>query len=126
MRCCEEYPSRQLLLAVRQFNGKEWFECHETLEDLWIGESGEMRDFYQGILQVGVALHHWRNGNFRGAVSLFESGTGYLRKVRPVCQRVAVAELIQDADKVWSALIELGPGRMAELDPQLIPKIRIV
>jgi len=126
MRCCDEFPSRQLMLAIRQFNGKEWFECHETLEDLWIGESGEMRDFYQGVLQVGVALHHWRNGNYRGAVSLFESGTGYLRKVQPICQRVAVAELIQDADKVWSALIELGPSRMAELDPQLIPKIRIV
>ena len=96
MRQCNESPPGQLLLAIRQFNGGEWYECHETLEDLWIGESGEMRDFFQGVLQVGVALHHWRNGNYRGAVSLFESGTGYLRKVQPVCQRVAVTELIQD------------------------------
>jgi predicted metal-dependent hydrolase len=126
MRNCTESPSRELLLAISQFNSGEWFECHETLEELWIGETGEVRDFYQGILQVGVALHHWRNGNFRGAVSLFESGTGYLRKVPPVCQRVAVSELIQSADKVRVTLVEFGPNRMAELDPELIPKVRLV
>jgi uncharacterized protein len=121
-----ESPTRQLLLAISQFNSGEWFECHETLEELWIGKTGEMRDFYQGILQVGVALHHWRNGNFRGAVSLFESGAGYLRNVPPVYQRVAVAELVQAADRARIVLLELGPNRMAELDPELIPKVRIV
>lgn len=126
MQNCTEQPSRQLLLAISQFNRSDWFECHETLEELWIGESGEMRDFYQGILQVGVALHHWRNGNFRGAVSLFETGIGYLRKVQPVCQRVAVSELVNAADRVRNALSELGPNRMAELDPELIPKVRLV
>ena len=42
MRRCDESPPGQLLLAVRQFNAREWFECHETLEDLWIGEEGEI------------------------------------------------------------------------------------
>ena len=62
MRYCEELPPGQLLLAIRQFNSREWFECHETLEELWIGETGEVRDFYQGMLQIAVALHHWRKG----------------------------------------------------------------
>ena len=64
MHCCAESPSGQFLLGIRQFNAGEWFECHETVEDLWIGEEGELRNFYQGIIQVAVALHHWRNGNF--------------------------------------------------------------
>ena len=126
MQSCPEFPSDQLLLAIRQFNAGKWFECHETLEDLWMDETGEMRDFYQGFLQVGVALHHWRNGNFRGAVSLFETGVGYLKKVQHVYQRVAVAELIQAAEKARIALLELGPERMAELDPELIPKVQII
>lgn len=126
MRDCYEFPSQQLFLAIRQFNAGQWFECHETLEDMWVGEMGEMRDFYQGILQVAVALHHWRNGNFNGAVSLLDGGAGYLRRVRAVCQRIDVAALIAAADTLRDALTGLGPDRMNEVDPALIPRLHLV
>ena len=71
---CEESPPGQLLLAIRQFNNREWYDCHETIEELWLGETGEMRNFLQGTLQISVALLHWRNGNYGGAISLLESG----------------------------------------------------
>lgn len=126
MRECSESPSSQLFLAIRQFNRGDWFECHETLEDLWVGEEGELRYFYQGVLQVAVALHHWRNGNFGGAVSLLKGGAGYLRRVAPVCQQVDVSGLIEAADRVLEVLAGLGPDRMRELDPALIPRLRLV
>jgi predicted metal-dependent hydrolase len=123
---CEDSPPGQLLQAIREFNGREWFECHETVEDLWIGSEGEVRDFYQGIIQIAVALHHWRNGNFGGAVSLLKGGAGYLRHVTGECQWVDVAGLIADAGKLQAALEELGKERMEELDPSLIPLIKTV
>jgi predicted metal-dependent hydrolase len=125
-RQCNESPPGQLLQAIREFNGREWFECHETVEDLWVGEEGEVRDFYQGIIQIAVAMHHWRNGNFGGAVSLLKGGAGYLGLVDEVCQWVDVAGLIADADRMRTALEELGRERMAELDPELIPLIKTV
>jgi len=126
MRYCEESPPRQLLEAIRQFNAWEWFECHETLEDLWVGEKGEVRDFYQGILQVAVALHHWRNGNFGGAIRLLKSGVEYLSRVSAVCQWVDVAALIAAAERVRQALEKLGTEDMAALDPSLIPVLKVV
>jgi predicted metal-dependent hydrolase len=123
---CNDSPPGQLLQAIREFNTKEWFECHETLEDLWIGSQGEVRDFYQGIIQVAVALHHWRNGNFGGAVSLLKGGAGYLGHVGASCQWVDVAGLIADADRMRSALEELGREHMETLDPVLIPLIKTV
>lgn len=126
MRYCEESPPRQLLLAIRQFNGRDWYECHETLEDLWVGEEGEVREFYQGILQVAVALHHWRNGNFGGAVTLLEGGVAYLRRVPLVCQWVDVAAFIAAADRAREALVHLGREHMAALDPSLIPVLMVV
>jgi predicted metal-dependent hydrolase len=125
-RQCNESPPGQLLQAIREFNGREWFECHETVEDLWVGEEGEVRDFYQGIIQIAVAMHHWRNGNFGGAVSLLKGGAGYLRHVSEACQWVDVAVLIAGADRMRTALEELGRERMAELDPELIPLIKTV
>jgi predicted metal-dependent hydrolase len=126
MRLCEESPPRQLLLAVRQFNSRDWYECHETLEDLWIGEEGEVREFYQGILQVAVALHHWKNGNFGGAISLLNGGLTYLSHVSAVCQWVDVADVIAAVGRVREALEQLGKENMAALDQSLIPVLRIV
>lgn len=125
-RQCNESPPGTLLQAIREFNNHEWFECHETVEELWIGEEGEVRDFYQGIIQIAVALHHWRNGNFGGAVSLLKGGSGYLRHVAGQCQWVDVAALIAEADRLRAALEELGRERMDALNPDLIPRIKTV
>ena len=125
-RQCNESPPGQLLQGIREFNNRDWFECHETVEDLWVGEEGEIRDFYQGIIQVAVALHHWRNGNFGGALNLLKGGVGYLSRVSEACQWVDVTALIADADRMRAALEELGKERMAELEPGLLPRIKTV
>lgn len=126
MRNCNESPPGQLLLAIRQFNARQWFECHETLEDLWIGEEGETRNFFQGVLQIAVALHHWRNGNYGGAISLLTGGVSYLSKVRDKCMWVDVAQIIADANRLREALEMLGRDKMGELDPSLVPLLKTV
>ena len=126
MRHCEESPPGQLLLAIRQFNSRQWFECHETLEELWIGEEGEVRDFYQGTLQIAVALHHWRNGNYGGAISLLNGGVMLLSHVSEACQWVDVVQLIADANRMREGLQELGSERMNELPPALVPLLHTV
>ena len=125
-RTCEESPPGQLLQGIREFNRHDWYECHETIEDLWLGEEGEVRNFYQGIIQIAIALLHWRNGNFGGAISLLKGGTGYLRHVSDRCQWVDVAGLITDSDRVRVALEELGKEHMELLDRELIPIIKTV
>jgi predicted metal-dependent hydrolase len=126
MRNCEQCPSGELLRAIDEFNRADWFDCHETLEGLWKEEVGEVRDFYQGILQVAVALHHWRGGNFKGAISLLTRGAAYLRRVRPVCQGVDVSGFITDTDRMREVLASLGQARMSALDERLIPLLRLV
>ena len=123
---CHESPPGQLLLGIRQFNGQEWFECHETLEILWLKETGEVRDLYQGIIQIAIALHHWRNGNFGGALSLLAGGTGYLLRVPAVCLWVDVAGFISQVERVRYFLERLGKEKMGELDPALIPRLQTV
>lgn len=122
---CSDSPSGEILQAFGEFNRGDWFECHETLEELWIGSEDEARWFYQGMLQIAVALHHWRNGNYGGAVSLLEGGGAYLQRVSPVCQRIEVAALAAEATRFREELVSLGPERMAELPTALIPKMRL-
>lgn len=62
--------------GVSEFNAARFFECHDTLEDLWSGVRGPSRDFFQGLIQVAVAFHHLTNGNRAGAESLLERALG--------------------------------------------------
>ena len=126
LRQCQDVPPEELLQAVEEFNRGDWFQCHETLEELWVGEKGEVRDLYQGVLQLAVALHHWRNGNFKGALSLFKGANDILSRVPQVCQRVDVAGLRGSAAKLHEALSALGEERMSELAAELLPKARLV
>lgn len=115
-----------MLLGIRQFNNAEWFECHETLEELWAPAAGEVRDLYQGIIQLAIALHHWRNDNFPGAVSLLESGANYLSRVTQPCLWVDVRGLIQQATTMREGLLVLGPQEMARFDQRCLPRIATV
>lgn len=118
-----DQPAPALLLrGIEQFNKGEYWECHETLEELWNAEPGEVRDLYQGILQVGVAFYHLRNNNFAGAMKMFRRGLPRLRGLPEVCQGVRVAELAQDARRFHDLALDLGPERLSEL-PTSFPSI---
>jgi uncharacterized protein len=58
--------------GVAEFNRGYFFECHDTLEDMWTGLRGPARDFFQGLIQVSVAFYHLDNGNLAGAASMLQ------------------------------------------------------
>ena len=75
------------LQGIAYFNACEFFEAHEVWEDLWKSYSGELRLFYKGLIQAAVALHHFGNGNIRGARKVYGSSRGYLAQYGPTCVR---------------------------------------
>lgn len=66
--------------GVREFNAGFFFECHDTLEELWAGVRGEGRDFFQGLIQASVAFYHLGRGNTAGALSMLERALARLEK----------------------------------------------
>ncbi|WP_156120693.1 DUF309 domain-containing protein [Neosynechococcus sphagnicola] len=60
--------------AIAQFNRGEFYDCHDTLEALWVESSDPLRRFYQGLLQIAVACYHLSNQNLRGAAILLGEG----------------------------------------------------
>ena len=122
---CDDPAPAELLCAIKQFNRGEFFECHETLEALWLAEAEPLRRLYQGILQVGVAFHQQRRGSYRGTVYLLDAGIAHLAPFAPACLGVDVAALVAAARQCRAAVVALGPERLAAFDPQLIPRIRL-
>ncbi len=121
---CEKEPPELLIQGIHEFNLGLYYECHETLEELWLTEPAAVRELYQGILQVGVALYKQRQANYRGAVNLLRRALTHLATSSPICQDVDVEQLIKDSQAVLDQLLELGPDRITELDSALLPKVR--
>ena len=101
-------PPRELREAVDQFNRGQYFECHETLEQLWTQEIGPIRSFHQGIIQVATGFHHLRRGNLRGARICLDGGLERLRAAPPELQQVDVARLVTDAEQMRALVVEPG------------------
>ena len=53
--------------GIEQFNVARFFEAHEVWEDLWRATEGELKLFYQGLIQAAVGLVHAQRGNAVGA-----------------------------------------------------------
>ncbi len=120
-----EPPPLELLQGIEQFNRGEFFECHETLEDLWLAEPRPVRYLYQGILQIGVAFHHLRAGRYRPALTLLAKGRGYLEPFAPGHMGVDVQGLLDDAARCQVEVKRLGPQGVDAFDWSLVPMIEV-
>ena len=114
-------PPAELYHGLEQFNRREFFECHETLEALWLAESGPVRELYQGILQVGVGFYHLLRGNRAGALGLLGKGIGHLAPFVPERHGIDVAALVRDARR-WRRAIARGRTATPEDLPQIVYK----
>jgi predicted metal-dependent hydrolase len=112
------------LQGIAYFNACEFFEAHEVWEDLWKNYSGELRLFYKGLIQAAVALHHFGNGNIRGARKVYGSSRGYLAQYRPACSGLDVDKFLSEFDACFAEVAESDEQFPdIELDPERIPEI---
>jgi predicted metal-dependent hydrolase len=124
---CAAPAPPELLQAIHEFNGGDFFEQHETLELLWRATPAEIRHLYEGILQVGVGLHHLFNKhNFRGAAVKLDHGIQLLEAFPAVCHGVDIGRLRADAKAAREHLLELGPERLEAFDRRRIPRVHLV
>jgi predicted metal-dependent hydrolase len=113
--------------AIHEFNAGEFFEQHETLELLWRATPAEIRHLYEGILLIGVGLHHLFNKhNFRGAAVKLDHGIRLLEAFPAVCHGVDIERLRRDAQAARAYLLELGPDQIDAFDRTRIPHVNLV
>lgn len=95
------------------------------LEDIWRHEPDPVRALYQGILQIGVALHHLRRDNWRGAVKLLLAGIEKVERFVPCCMGVDTEGLLGASRRCLALLQQIGPERVHEFDWSLVPQIAV-
>lgn len=98
----------EILRGVVLFEAELFFACHEYFETLW-GQTGDpASDFYQGLIQVAVAMRHLESHNRRGARILLQAGTARLRRYPSVYKGLALGPFLEQLEQMQQDLSEVS------------------
>jgi uncharacterized protein len=100
--------------GVQEFQSGQFYECHDTLEALWIEAQEPDKTFFQGILQIAVACYHLGNQNWRGAVILLGEGIRRLSSYQPEYGTIDVNCLLDTSSALLNYLQSTGPEQIAQ------------
>ncbi|WP_339316004.1 DUF309 domain-containing protein [Paenibacillus sp. FSL R10-2734] len=73
---------------------RDYFECHEVLEELWLAQKRD--PLYKALLQVAVGLYHFRNHNVRGATIMLSGASAKLEGYPAVTLGIDLAKLVEE------------------------------
>ncbi|MNO43913.1 hypothetical protein D3C76_341460 [compost metagenome] len=73
---------------------RDYFECHEVLEELWLARKRD--PLYKALLQVAVGLYHFRNLNVRGAAIMLSGASAKLEEYPATTLGINLAKLVEE------------------------------
>ncbi|MFD2612118.1 DUF309 domain-containing protein [Paenibacillus gansuensis] len=96
-----QYPEAYVRYLIHFHTDRDYFECHEVLEEFWKEHPEDARsELWVGLIQLAVAMYHERRGNCKGAVKMLSSSFN---------------KLIEQGDV---SVLGLNPDRLSKLMKQ--------
>ena len=92
-------PPAKLGQAIREFNRAQYWQCHETLEELWLPEEYPLRLFYQGLIKAAVGLLHLERHNRHGGIAKLRDAQYALTPFSPRFMGVEIENLLSEISK---------------------------
>jgi predicted metal-dependent hydrolase len=120
-----EYDPRYLA-GILLFNQGDFFEAHEVWEDAWMNSTGELKKYYQGLIQAAVGVLHFCNGNINGALKLYHSSRDKMRDLPSPYLGMDLHVFWNDMERCFAELLQHDATRPAPgVEEDLLPTITI-
>lgn len=81
---------------------RDYYQCHDVMEQLWLEEG--RKPLLQGLLQVAVGLHHFKNDNRTGAIKLLEAALHKLYPYPNIIMGIQLQQLREDIEGMLNEL----------------------
>lgn len=107
--------------AAELFNAAQYHEAHEVLDELWESASARDSDFFKGLIQAAIALHHYSLGNADGARKLYSGHRQYLGPYLPSHRGLDVAQFLARMQACLAGVLRARPGSEPPFDPAQRP-----
>ena len=86
----------RLRKGIELFNDREFFHCHEVLEEAWTPERGPRREYLQALIHIAVGFYHGQRDNSAGACGQLRKGLRKLAVFLPECEDVDTERLYRE------------------------------
>ncbi|UFJ43226.1 DUF309 domain-containing protein [Brevibacillus humidisoli] len=100
------YPEAYVQYLCHFHGDRDYFECHEILEEYWKSKPQPREAVWVGLIQIAVSLYHQRRGNMAGAAKMMESA------IRIVVNRT---EQVHALGLDHTALVDMLQQRLAQI-----------
>ena len=68
------YPDAYLTFLAHYHGDRDFFECHEVLEEYWKGlVEADGKEIWPALIRAAVGMYHYRRGNLAGAAKSLRS-----------------------------------------------------
>ncbi len=111
--------------GIELFNRREFYECHDAVEAIWLEESSDQQPFLQGIIQAAVAFFHYQEGRRGAARAMLGLALDKLEPYPVRYRGVHVAPLVQELRR-WKEAIDQSLRSQAPLPELDFPTIETV
>lgn len=112
-----------LRAGVELFNAGRYLAAHELFEELWEGTEGRDSDFYKGLVQAAIALHHFERGNLEGAAQLHGGLRRCLAGYLPAHGGLDLAAFLADMQTCLTPILRCAPGSAVAFDLEQRPRL---
>lgn len=101
----KQYPEAYTDYLCYFHGERDYFECHEVLEEFWKEHPDDPRGMtYVGLIQIAVGLYHSRRGNVKGAVKMLQSAAKNLQPDDVRSLGLDDVELRARIEQAWQAI----------------------
>ena len=101
------------------FNNKQFYDAHESWEELWLEHHLSDKKFIQGLIQLSVGYYHLSTGNIKGAKSLLNKSLDKMKMFSPLNRGIDVQEII---DSIYLSLNMIESNQ--NFDWSIVPKLK--
>ena len=120
----EETKEKLYQEGLNYFISGDYFEAHESWEDLWSDFYLEDRKFIQGLIQLSVSFVHLERGNMNGAKSLLNKSIEKFQLFSGVHRNVNLESLVRQINVVSLAYDKIESP--TDFDWNLVPDLEII
>jgi uncharacterized protein len=112
------------LRGLDLLNRGEYFEAHEAIEIAWRSEPGDIRQLYQGILQVAVVYYHVTRQNYYGARKVIGRAISNLTPFMDLTI-FDIPGIINNLEMIDSRLLVIGSNKAETINPELLLPVKL-
>ncbi|MFC0472979.1 DUF309 domain-containing protein [Halalkalibacter kiskunsagensis] len=112
------YSEAYLDFLIYFHSDRDYFECHEVLEEHWKEQSTKSRhSHWVGLIQIAVGLYHHRRGNVSGAWRMYDKAISVISKEHQSISALGLdVPKLLDQLKAQQVLLETSPLTFVDMD----------